>query len=189
MAANKQQVFIEEYLQCWNAAEAARRAGYSVKTARSYGQQLLTKIDIQEEIQARLAEKQMSADEALTLLADMARGDLGEFMDAGTLMLDLRKAKDEGRTAIIKKLKQRTITKLGKNESDEDVEIHDLEIELYDAQAALDKILRVHGRYDDRLDLTSKGESIMSPEQIAQKVASLLVLAQERKDKADANNA
>ena len=32
---------------------------------------------------------------------------------------------------------------------DEDRETHDLEIELYDAQAALDKILRVAGRYKD----------------------------------------
>ena len=145
----KQTVFVNEYLQCWNAAEAARRAGYSVKTARSYGQQLLTNIDIQEAITQRLDELHMSADEALKLLADMARGDLGEFMDAGTLMLDLRKAKDDGRTGIIKKLKQRTITKIGKNEEDEDVEIHDLEIELYDKQAAIDKILKVHGEYKD----------------------------------------
>jgi len=144
----KQTVFVNEYLTCWNAAEAARRAGYSVKTARSYGQQLLTNLDIKEEIQARLAEKQMSADEALTLLADMARGDVAQLMDVSSVgfSLDMQKAKELGLTKLIKKVKQRTIIHQGKNESDEDRETHDLEIELYDAQAAIEKILRMHGK-------------------------------------------
>jgi len=147
----KQTVFVNEYLTCWNAAEAARRAGYSVKTARSYGQQLLTNLDIKEEIQARLAEKQMSADEALTLLADMARGDVAQLMDVSSMgfSLDMQRAKELGLTKLIKKVKQRTIIHQGKSESDEDRETHDLEIELYDAQSALDKILRVAGRYKD----------------------------------------
>ena len=34
---NKQQRFVEEYLVCLNAAEAARRAGYSPKTAHVIG--------------------------------------------------------------------------------------------------------------------------------------------------------
>jgi len=152
MATNKQKVFIEEYLQCWNAAEAARRAGYSEKTARFIGANLLTKINIQDEIQARLAEKQMSADEALTLLADMARGDLGEFMDISSVGFNLDLLDDEGNrknTRLIRKIKQRTTTFIAKKESEEDRETTETEIELYDAQAALDKILRVHGKYKD----------------------------------------
>ncbi len=49
MALNqKQTAFCEYYAACFNAAEAARKAGYSVKTARIIGQNLLTKIDVQE---------------------------------------------------------------------------------------------------------------------------------------------
>lgn len=47
---NKQKAFIEEYLKDLNATQAAIRAGYSKKTARSQGQRLLTKVDIQKEI-------------------------------------------------------------------------------------------------------------------------------------------
>jgi phage terminase small subunit len=64
----KQRVFIEEYLQCWNAAEAARRAGYSERTARNQASRLLAKANIQEEVQKRISDKAMSADEVLQRL-------------------------------------------------------------------------------------------------------------------------
>jgi phage terminase small subunit len=47
----KQERFVEEYLVDLNATQAAIRAGYSEKTARSIGQRLLTNVDIQKEIQ------------------------------------------------------------------------------------------------------------------------------------------
>lgn len=42
----KQKRFAEYYAQNPNAAEAAKAAGYSEKTARSQGQRLLTNVDI-----------------------------------------------------------------------------------------------------------------------------------------------
>lgn len=49
----KQQRFVGEYLVDLNATQAAIRAGYSPKTAKSIGQENLTKPDIQESIQER----------------------------------------------------------------------------------------------------------------------------------------
>lgn len=43
----KQKKFVDEYLVDLNATQAAIRAGYSKKTARSIGQRLLTKVDVQ----------------------------------------------------------------------------------------------------------------------------------------------
>ena len=40
---DKQRAFVSQYLICWNASEAARRAGYSVKSAYSIGSENLTK--------------------------------------------------------------------------------------------------------------------------------------------------
>lgn len=48
----KQKAFCEYYAACGNAAQAARQAGYSEKTARSIGQRLLTNADILEYIQS-----------------------------------------------------------------------------------------------------------------------------------------
>lgn len=46
----RQRAFCEHYAECGNAAEAARKAGYSEKTARAIGQRLLTDVDIREYI-------------------------------------------------------------------------------------------------------------------------------------------
>lgn len=44
---SRQKKFCLEYAACGNATKAAEAAGYSKQTARSQGQRLLTKVDIQ----------------------------------------------------------------------------------------------------------------------------------------------
>lgn len=158
----KQQVFVDEYLKCFNGAEAARRAGYSQKSARQTASDMLAIPYISEQIQARLAEVHMSADEALKLTADIARGDITELLTPlGSVDLDYIREKGLGR--LIKKIKVRTITKIGKGEKDDDTEIHDTELEMYAADAAQDKILRVYKKYTDpaekdvKITVTIKG--------------------------------
>ena len=51
MLSPKQKKFVQAYMG--NATEAAKIAGYSEKTARSIGQRLLTKDDIQKAIEQR----------------------------------------------------------------------------------------------------------------------------------------
>ncbi len=48
----RQQRFVDEYILCGNSSEAARRAGYSVRTARQIGSENLSKPDIQAAIEA-----------------------------------------------------------------------------------------------------------------------------------------
>jgi hypothetical protein len=98
----------------------------------------------------------MSADEALKLTADIARGDVTEFI-TGFGNIDIDAVRKSGKGRLIKKIKQKTVTKIGKGESDEDTEVLDTEIELYDAQAALRDILKIHGKFTDKVDLTSGG--------------------------------
>ena len=159
---NREKIFISEYLKCWNGAEAARRAGYSVNSARQAAQKLLTKDYIQDTITAELKARQMGADEALNLLADQARGDIADVMDISGVgfMLDMAKAKEKGLTKLIKKVKQRTTTYQAKKESEEDREVNELEIELYDAQAAIDKILHIHGKFVDKHEI-STGDGVI----------------------------
>ena len=56
----KQQRFVEEYINHYNATKAANSAGYSEKTARSIGCELLTKPYIRSAIKQQL--EQLSAD-------------------------------------------------------------------------------------------------------------------------------
>lgn len=75
----KQQRFCDEYLIDLNATQAAIRAGYSKKTARTIGQQNLTKLDIRQYIDARMAEKESALiadqNEVLKYLTAVMRGD------------------------------------------------------------------------------------------------------------------
>lgn len=49
----RRQTFCEYYIKSGNAADAAKEAGYSARTARSIGQRLLTNVDIQDYIRQR----------------------------------------------------------------------------------------------------------------------------------------
>lgn len=157
----KQQAFIEHYLACWNASEAARRAGYSEKTAKEQAARLLTNVHIQAAIQARLIELKMSADEVLTRLTEHARASLADFIDVsepgadpsgaedmieakaivGGWRLNLLKAEQRGKLHLIKKIKS---GQWGP------------EIEIYDAQAALNLLGRHHKLFTDQIEHSGK---------------------------------
>jgi len=72
----KQQKFIDEYLKCFNATKAAELAGYTAKngTLRSIGSENLTKPNIKKVIAQHFQASAMSAEEAVSLLAEIARG-------------------------------------------------------------------------------------------------------------------
>ena len=84
----KQQRFADEYIKSGNAADAARKAGYSKQTARSVGQENLTKPDIKKYIDEQMAEiaskRIMDATEAVELLTRIARGETKETVYIGT---------------------------------------------------------------------------------------------------------
>lgn len=102
----KQRRFCDEYLIDLNATQAAIRAGYSKKTARKIGQENLTKRDIRQYIDARMAEKESELiadqDEVLRYLTAVMRGEsrsnvvvvesLGDFMSEAR---EMEKAPDE----------------------------------------------------------------------------------------------
>lgn len=80
---DKQARFAEEYLIDLNATQAAIRAGYSEKTARSVGSENLSKPDIQEAIQKAMKERsdrlQIDSDFVLAEAIKMYRMAKGEI--------------------------------------------------------------------------------------------------------------
>lgn len=77
----KQKLFVEYYLANPNATQAAIKAGYSEKTAKSQGQRLLTNVDIRALVEKRVETVAMSADEVLKELADIAKADWQDFIE------------------------------------------------------------------------------------------------------------
>lgn len=87
----KQKAFCDYYIETLNATEAARRAGYSEKTARAIGNENLTKPNIKSYIEKRLKEledeRTADAKEVLQYLTSVMRGEEVEeivgFTDKG----------------------------------------------------------------------------------------------------------
>lgn len=145
---NKQKLFVEEYLQDFNATRAAQRAGYrgNDSVLAVTGNRLLRNDKIAKKISARLQESAMSADEVLKRFAEQARADIGDFIaidKKGNFVVDWKAAK--GKTHLIKSAKHTS---------------HGVTIELYDAQAALDKLARTHSLYADNIRHTGEIEVV-----------------------------
>jgi len=139
---NKQQVFVNQYLTCWNASEAARIAEYA--HPGSQGHRLLNNVEIAEEIKRRVDEMAMSADEVLIRLSEHARASIADFVEfkpgINEPYLNMKQAAEQGKLGAVKKFKY-------------DSNGHP-EIELHDAQAALVQLGRVHGLFTDKQEVT-----------------------------------
>lgn len=77
---HKQRAFVDEYMKDFNATQAALRAGYSPKSARTIGPENLSKPVIDAEIERRVSERAMGANELLIRLGERARFDLSPFV-------------------------------------------------------------------------------------------------------------
>ena len=90
----KQRRFLEEYLVDLNASAAARRAGYSEKTAGQIGERLLKNVEVQKAIQAGQAARQqrteVTQDMVLRELAKIAFADQRQVMKWGPGGVKLR---------------------------------------------------------------------------------------------------
>jgi len=139
----KQRIFVDQYLRCWNATQAAKDAGYSQRTAGVQGHRLLQRDDVQALISERIEDVAMGADEVLIRLAEQARADMADIVTLnkqGELQIDLEALKAKGLSRLIKTLRQ------SKRDG--------LVVELYDAQSALVHLGRAHGVFVDKTALT-----------------------------------
>ena len=114
MALNdKQKLFYKEYLVDSNATQAAKRAGYSEKTAYSQGQRLLKHVEGQSYMKELMAEKESKLiadqDEVLKYLTSVLRGEseseeivvenIGDFMSEARTMKKAPSEKDRLKAA------------------------------------------------------------------------------------------
>ena len=119
MALNeRQKAFADYYIQTGNATEAAIKAGYSEKTARSIGAENLTKPDISAYIRERLdeqSEKRVAdANEVIEFYTAVMRGEvkdqfgldasLSDRLKAGDALMKRYAVTDNGSKGIIEKL-------------------------------------------------------------------------------------
>lgn len=147
---DKREMFVNEYLKCFNATKAAKAAGYSEHTAGVQGHELLKIPEIASRVRARLNQSAMEADEVLYHLASIARGDVSEVVDDSGNP-DVKIAKTNGATLLIKRIKTRTITTADKDGAGSD--IVENEIELHDRLRALELIGKHHKLFTDKQEI------------------------------------
>ena len=94
--SEKQKAFCDYYITTLNATEAARLAGYSEKTARSIGNENLTKPIIKEYIEMRLADmdaaRVANANEVMEYLTRVMRGEEKDQFGLDASLQDRTKA-------------------------------------------------------------------------------------------------
>lgn len=95
----KQKAFADYYIECGNATEAARRAGYSDKTARQIATENLTKPSICEYIAERVKpteEKRIATgDEIMQFFTSVMRGEVLDAFDLPPSLADRKDAAKE----------------------------------------------------------------------------------------------
>jgi phage terminase small subunit len=158
----KMKKWADAYLVTLNKTEAARLAGYKGKPASlsQIGWENYRKLDIQAYLKDKFDKMGMPADEAVARLSMMGQASIEDYIDilpgGRMILMDFEGAKEAGVLGMIKKLK---ISKEGP------------EIELYDAQAAIRDILKIHGKFKDSVTNLNFNASDLTDEQL-QRIAS-----------------
>lgn len=92
----RQQAFADYYIECGNATEAAKKAGYSEKTAGQTGNENLKKPQISAYIAERINDIQSkqvaNADEAMRFLTSVMRGEIKDQFGLDASLSDRLKA-------------------------------------------------------------------------------------------------
>ena len=156
----KQKAFVAEYLIDHNAAQAAIRAGYSIKGARQTAFKLLTKADIQAALEAKQAtidEKlEITAERTLKEIARVAFSDVRKLFDAKGNLRSLHEL-DDDTAATLAGVEIIKTTSVDGDDDEVSIEIQTHKIKIADKLSALDKLARHLGLFkEDAADLNVK---------------------------------
>lgn len=135
----KYQLFVDKYFELnFNQTRAAIAAGFPEAGARTQASRLLRNVDIIAEIDRRMNEHAMTANEVLYHLSAIGRGDMDELLDVNGKP-SLKVARQNNKTHLIKKMKVETIP-VGEDK----VKTVVTRIEVYDRLKALELMAKHH---------------------------------------------
>lgn len=169
----KQSAFIDEYLRCWNATDAyqAIYPKSSRDAARAHAARLVANGSISEEIQRRVDERAMSANEVLDRLAEQARASYNAYLTQdGTV--DFARLIADGKGHLVKGIKD---TAQGRN------------IEFHDAQTALLHIGKHHKLFTDKVEVEHSGSVEITADERARAAKELEEWNEQKKAGATSN--
>jgi hypothetical protein len=154
---NKEMLFIEEYIRCWNGTRAAKLAGYSAKTAAEIAYENMRKPEILKQIEERLKAIRMGTDEIYARLSAMARSNIADMVEPYDVPIVDDKGKHLGSRQSIR-LTSEALERYGHLiKSITPTANGDYKIELYSKREALELMGKTWSIFVDRDD---KGKPI-----------------------------
>lgn len=154
---DKQEMFAKEYIVDLNATQAAIRAGYSERTAKSIGQENLTKPDLQAYIQQLMEERskrtEITADMVLREYAKLGFSNITDYLKVIELEamtetgMQLYKAVDIFTTDGIERSKMDAVAEIKQTKEG-------ISLKLHDKKGALDSMARHLGMFQDNVNVT-----------------------------------
>jgi phage terminase small subunit len=147
----KQKKFANEYLIDLNATQAAIRAGYSSKTARSIGQRLLTYVDVQNYMEQRMK----SRNKRVEISQDMVINELAKIAFANTTDYVQVQTKGRSKKVIVKDTSALNDDQLAAISSIKDG-ANGIELKLHDKQKALELLARHLGLFNDKVQVVAQ---------------------------------
>jgi phage terminase small subunit len=159
--------FAEEYIVDLNATQAAIRAGYSERTAKSIGQENLTKPDLQEYIQNLMDERskrtEITADMVLREYAKIGFSNITDYLKVSVKPRPVTIETAEGSTTIMEDMqgvdlfdtdtidteKMRAVAEIKQTRDG-------IALKLHDKKGALDSIARHLGMFKDKTEVDLK---------------------------------
>jgi phage terminase small subunit len=158
----RQSAFCREYIKDYNGAQAAIRAGYSKHTAAVTASTLLTRANIQQELQSlesRIENKVfISKEKILRELAMIGFSNIADHVDvddSGCTQAVSVVNLPIGASRAVKKLKERRVIK--STSSGDEVLESTLEYELHDKQSALVSMGKELGMFRERVNVSVTG--------------------------------
>jgi len=159
----KTQAFVDAYFDNgMNATRAYKQLNPNCKNGSAWtlSSRLLGRVEVQAAIQKRFTENAMGADEVLSRLADMGRASIQPFVrisEDGAIFFNFSDQEAQKYLFLIKKVKaKRTRRVTGHGDDAEEWEDEWVEVELHDAQTALEKIGKVHKLFVERYEMDNK---------------------------------
>lgn len=153
----KQKRFCEEYIVDLNATQAAIRSGYSEKTAKSIGQENLTKPDVSEYIEHLMGKRsertEITADMVLKEYAKIGFSNIADYLkvEERTVMseehgIQTYKMVNIFQTDEIDRTKLDAVSEIRQTKDG-------IALKLHDKKGALDSIARHLGMFNDKLQI------------------------------------
>jgi len=181
----KEELFCYEYCIDFNAAQAAIRAGYSERTARSIGSKLLTKVNIKnriKDLKGHLSETAgIGAVKVLNELKKIAFSSIAYLHNTWIERKEFEDLTEDQKSCIAEISTQVRTQRV----NDESVDVEFVRIKLYDKQKALEAISKMLGyeaptrnEISGRIDLSK-----LSDNELDQIIDKLMIVNDDKEKK------